>query len=65
MVIVSVILNLPTIGPILLESIERQDTYAGGFLILLLGILTVIGVLVSDIMLAVVDPRIRMWNTDQ
>ena len=64
-VIVSVILNLPTIGPILLESIERQDTYAGGFLILLLGILTVIGVLVSDIMLAVVDPRIRMWNTDQ
>ena len=64
-VIVSVILNLPTIGPILLESIERQDTYAGGFLILLLGILTVIGILVSDIMLAIVDPRIRMWNTDQ
>jgi len=64
-VIISVILNLPTIGPILLQSIQRQDTYAGGFLILLLGILTVIGVLVSDIMLAIVDPRIRMWNTDQ
>ena len=63
-VIISVILNLPTIGPILLQSIQRQDTYAGGFLILLLGILTVIGVLVSDIMLAIVDPRIRMWNTE-
>jgi peptide/nickel transport system permease protein len=63
-VIVSVILNLPTIGPILLQSVQRQDTYAGGFLILLLGILTAIGVLISDIMLVVVDPRIRMWNTE-
>mgnify|MGYP001358985252 FL=1 len=64
-VIISVILSLPTLGPVLLESIQKQDTYAGGFIILLLGILTVIGVLLSDIMLAVVDPRIRMWNTDQ
>ena len=46
----------------LLESIQKQDTYAGGFIILLLGILTVIGVLLSDIMLAIVDPRIRMWE---
>ena len=63
-VIVSVILNLPTIGPLLLQAVQRQDTYTGGFLILLLGILTVIGVLISDIMLVVVDPRIRMWDTE-
>ena len=61
-VIISVILSLPTLGPVLLESIQKQDTYAGGFIILLLGILTVIGVLLSDIMLAIVDPRIRMWE---
>ena len=63
-VIVSVILNLPTIGPLLLQAVQRQDTYTGGFLILLLGLLTVIGGLISDIMLVVVDPRIRMWDTD-
>ena len=61
-VIISVILSLPNLGPVLLESIQKQDTYAGGFIILLLGILTVIGVLLSDIMLAVVDHRIRMWE---
>ena len=61
-VIVSVILNLPTIGPLLLQAVQRQDTYTGGFLILLLGLLTVIGVLISDIMLVIVDPRIRMWK---
>jgi peptide/nickel transport system permease protein len=63
-VIVSVILNLPTIGPLLLQAVQRQDTYTGGFLILLLGLLTVIGVLISDIMLVIVDPRIRMWDTE-
>ena len=61
-VIISVILNLPTIGPLLLESVQMQDTYTGGFLILLLGLLSVIGVLISDIMLVIVDPRIRMWD---
>jgi len=61
-VIISVILSLPTLGPILLQSVLAQDTYAGGFIILLLGIMTVIGVLISDIMLAVIDPRIRMWE---
>ena len=61
-VIISVILNLPTVGPLLLESVQMQDTYTGGFLILLLGLLTVIGVLISDIMLVIVDPRIRMWK---
>ena len=64
-VIISVILSLPTLGPILLQSVLSQDTYAGGFIILMLGILTIIGVLVSDIMLAIIDPRIRMWEEGQ
>ncbi len=62
-VIISVILSLPTLGPILLESIRGQDVYAGGFIILMLGILTIVGVLISDIMLAIIDPRIRMWDS--
>ena len=64
-VIISVILSLPTLGPVLLDSIRGQDVYAGGFIILMLGILTVIGVLISDIMLAIIDPRIRMWEASQ
>ena len=63
-VIVSVIMNLPTVGPLLLQAVQRQDTFTGGFLILLLGLLTVIGVLISDIMLVIVDPRIRMWDPE-
>ena len=61
-VIISVILSLPTLGPLLLSSITGQDVYAGGFIVLMLGVLTVIGVLISDIMLAIIDPRIRMWE---
>ena len=58
-VIVSVVLSLPTVGPILLRAILQQDSYLAGFLVLLLGVLTVIGTLISDILLAVVDPRIK------
>ena len=63
-VIISVILSLPTLGPILLESIQGQDVYAGGFIVLMLGILTIVGVLISDILLAIIDPRIRMWDPE-
>jgi peptide/nickel transport system permease protein len=58
-VIVSVVLSLPTLGPIFLDSILQEDVYMSGFIVLMLGVLTVIGTLISDIMLAVVDPRIR------
>ena len=58
-VIVSVVLSLPTLGPVLLNAIMVQEPYVAGFIILMLGILTVIGTLVSDLLLAVVDPRIR------
>ena len=58
-VIVSVVLSLPTLGPILLEAILIEDTQLAGFVVLLLGILTVVGTLISDLLLAVVDPRIK------
>ena len=58
-VIVSVVLSLPTIGPLLLTAILSQDSYTSGFIILMLGVLTVVGTLVSDILLVLVDPRIR------
>ena len=57
--IVSVVMSLPTTGPILLRSIMGQDMYLAASFILMLSVLTVIGTLISDILLAVVDPRIR------
>ena len=57
--IVSVVLNLPTTGPLLLESLMGQDMYLAGSLIMMISVLTVIGILLSDIALAIVDPRIR------
>ena len=61
-VIISIILSLPTLGPILLDATLYQDVYTAGFAILMMGILTIIGVLLSDIMLVIVDPRIKMWK---
>ena len=58
-VIVSMVLGLPTLGPVLLLAIKAQDSNAGAFILLVLGILTVVGTLISDILLAVVDPRIK------
>ncbi len=57
--IVSVVLSLPTTGPLLLRALIAQDMYLAGSFILLLGMLTVIGTLISDILLAWLDPRIR------
>ena len=59
-VIVSVVLSLPTLGPVLLTAIQREDTNVAGFIILMLGMLTVIGTLISDLLLAIVDPRIKL-----
>ena len=58
-VIVAKVLNLPTVGPVLLEATMSQDMYLAGGLLLILSTLTVFGTLISDILLAVVDPRIR------
>jgi len=57
--ITSVVLSLPTTGPLLLESLMNQDMYLAGSFLLMLSVLTVLGTLLSDILLAVADPRIR------
>lgn len=59
-VIVSVVLNLPTVGPLLLRALLAQDMYLAGTIVLLLSTLTVIGTLLSDILLVILDPRIRL-----
>ncbi len=57
--IVSIVLNLPTTGPLLLQALLSQDMYLAGSFLMLLSILTVVGMLISDILLAIADPRIR------
>ncbi len=59
-IVVSKVLNLPTTGPILLESIMAEDMYLAGGIIMILSTLTVVGTFISDILLAVNDPRIRI-----
>lgn len=58
-IIVAVVLSLPTSGPLLLRALLSQDMYLAGAFILLLSVLTMIGTMVSDVLLALVDPRIR------
>lgn len=57
--IVAVVLNLPTTGPLLLNALVSQDMYLAGTFIMFLAILTIVGTLLSDILLAWLDPRIR------
>ena len=57
--ITGVVLNLPTIGPLLLKALLAQDMYLAGSLIMFLSIMTVIGMFASEILLAWLDPRIR------
>jgi peptide/nickel transport system permease protein len=54
------VLSLPTVGPLLLSALMVQDMYLAGAIILLLGVLTVIGTFISDILLMIIDPRIRL-----
>ena len=58
--ITAVVLNLPTLGPMLLVALESQDMFLAGAIILLLTILVLVGTFVSDILLAALDPRIRL-----
>jgi peptide/nickel transport system permease protein len=58
-VIVSMVLSLPTTGPLMLTALFSQDMYLAGSFVMMLSVLTVIGTLISDILLAWVDPRIR------
>ncbi len=59
-VIVSAVMSLPTTGPMLLNALQSQDMYLAGSFLMFLAMLTVIGMFVSDVLLAVLDPRIRL-----
>lgn len=59
-VLVSTVLGIPTIGPLLLEGVQNQDTQVAGAIIMLTSTLTVVGTLISDLLLGVLDPRIRV-----
>ena len=58
--LVAMVLSLQTTGPMLLRALTSQDMYLAGSFILLLSTLTVVGTLISDILLAIADPRIRL-----
>ena len=58
-VLVSVVLGLQTIGPALLAALKSQDQFLAGFVLLFVAFLTLIGTMVSDILLVILDPRIR------
>lgn len=59
-VLVSLVLSLPTVGPILLSALKNQDQFLAGFILMFVAVLTVVGMLISDLLLAWIDPRIRM-----
>ena len=57
--VVSIVMNLPTVGPLLTNALKDQDMYLAGSIVLILGALSMLGTVLSDILLAVTDPRIR------
>ena len=59
-VIVSMVMSLPTTGPMLLSALQSQDMYLAGSFLMFLAMLTVVGMFLSDLLLAVLDPRIRL-----
>jgi peptide/nickel transport system permease protein len=59
-IIVSVVLSLPTVGPILLRSLLSQDMFLAGGIIMLIGLMTVAGTFLSDLLLLWADPRIKL-----
>ncbi len=64
-VMISVVMSLPTLGPILLQALRAQDIFMAGFILLFVSALTLVGMLISDILLAVLDPRIRLSGARQ
>ena len=59
-VIVAFVMDLPTTGPMLLDALKAQDMYLAGSFLMFEALLVVLGVLVSDLLLAMLDPRIRL-----
>ena len=64
-VITAVVLGLPTTGPLLLRSLMNQDMYLAGSMVMMLSSLTVVGTLISDLLLLWLDPRIRYENRER
>jgi len=60
--ILSVVLSLPTTGPLLLRALQNQDMFLAGSFLLMLSSLTVVGTMISDLLLAAIDPRIRFGS---
>ncbi len=58
--IVAIVLSFPTVGPLMLSALFEEDMYLAGSMLMLLSLLGIFGVLVSDLLLLAVDPRIRM-----
>lgn len=63
--VVAIVLSLETTGPLLISALQSQDMYLAGSFLMFLAVLTVIGVLISDIALAILDPRIRLQGKAQ
>lgn len=63
--IVSTVLSLPTMGPLVKRALTNQDMYLAGSYLLIVSVLTVIGTLISDILLAIVDPRIKFGGVSE
>ena len=61
-VVVSVVMSLPTTGPMLLDALRSQDMYLAGSFLMFMSFMTVIGVFISDLALATLDPRIRLQS---
>jgi peptide/nickel transport system permease protein len=63
--ITAIVLDLPTTGPLLVQSLINQDMYLAGSFVMILSFLTVIGTFVSDILLVTLDPRIRFERVNR
>ena len=59
-IIVSMVLNIPTLGPLLLQALQGQDMFLASAILLILSTLAVLGTLISDLLLSWIDPRIRL-----
>lgn len=64
-VIVSAVMSLPTTGPMLLNALQSQDMYLAGSFLIFLAMLTVVGMFISDVLLTILDPRIRLGGGTQ
>jgi len=63
--VVAIVMNLPTTGPMLIQALKVQDMYLAGSFLMFLSLLTIVGMMISDLALAALDPRIRLEGGSQ